>query len=91
MFIFIYSGLLLAVLAVGAWYDIREQRIPNWLCAIACICGMYLIWQRAPAEGKMWPLILYGVRLLAVVAVWFPHDWSGRCEADGFDRRLPGF
>ncbi len=72
MFIFINSGLLLAVLAVGAWYDIREQRIPNWWCAIACICGMYLIWQRAPAEGKAWPLIFYGARLLTVVAVWFP-------------------
>jgi len=70
--IFINSGLLLVVLAVGAWYDIREQRIPNWWCAIACVCGLFLTWQRAPAGGKAWPLALYGLRLLAVSAIWSP-------------------
>lgn len=63
---------MLVILTVGAWYDIREQRIPNWWCALACACGLYLTWQRSNIEENLMPLLLYTVRLLTVVAVWFP-------------------
>lgn len=74
-FILVNSGLLLVILTVGAWYDIREQRIPNWWCLLGCLWGLYLTWRGASAEGRAWPLILYGVRLLVVAAVWFPLFW----------------
>lgn len=72
MSIFINSGLLLVILAVAAWYDIREQRIPNWWCALAFLCGLYLTWQKAPGEGRAWSMAWYGIRLLSVTALWFP-------------------
>ena len=72
MFIFISSGLLLVILAVGAWFDIREQRVPNWWCILACAAGVCLTWQTAAGEGSVWPLLLYTARLLVVAAVWFP-------------------
>ena len=72
VFIFISSGLLLVILAVGAWFDIREQRVPNWWCILACAAGVCLTWQTAAGEGSAWPLLLYTARLLVVAAVWFP-------------------
>ena len=72
VFIFISSGLLLVILAVGAWFDIREQRVPNWWCILACAAGVCLTWQTAAGKGSVWPLLLYTARLLVVAAVWFP-------------------
>ncbi len=72
MVIFINAGLLLLILTVGAWYDIRKQRIPNWLCLFGCLCGLYLTWRGAAAEERTWSVIRYGIRLLAVTAAWFP-------------------
>lgn len=72
MFIFVNSGLLLVILMVGAGYDIREQRIPNWWCLLGCLCGLCLTWGTAPVGQKAVPLILYGIRLFTAVAVWFP-------------------
>ena len=72
VFIFVNSGLLLVILMVGAGYDIREQRIPNWWCLLGCLCGLCLTWGTAPVGQKAVPLILYGIRLFTAVAVWFP-------------------
>ena len=72
MFIFANSALLLVTLTVGAWYDIREHRIPNWWCVLACVCGLGITWLRAPAGEGIWLSALYIVRLLTITAVWFP-------------------
>lgn len=61
-----------AVLLGGAWYDIREQRIPNWWCVCACVCGLWVTWQSAPPGEGLWPAVFYIARILAVTAVWFP-------------------
>ena len=52
VFIFVNSGLLLVILMVGAGYDIREQRIPNWWCLLGCLCGLCLTWGTAPVGQK---------------------------------------
>jgi len=72
LIIFGRSGILLVVLLGGAWYDLREQRIPNWWCAAACLCGACLTWVWAPEGQKLWQPVFYGIRLLAVVVIWFP-------------------
>lgn len=72
MYIFLKTGLLAAVLLGGAWYDIREQRIPNWWCAWGCIGGLCLTCCLAPAGEGVWQGVLYLIRLLAVTVIWFP-------------------
>lgn len=60
------------VLLGGAWYDVREQRIPNRWCVCGCVCGLWLAWHLAPDGEGLWQAALYMVRLLAVTAIWFP-------------------
>lgn len=62
----------MVILLGGAWYDIREQRIPNWWCGLACVCGGCLAWICAPQGQKIWQPLLYVIRLLAVIVIWFP-------------------
>ena len=69
------SGLLLVVLLGGAWYDIREHRIPNWWCICALIGGFILTWSWALPGENLWQLLLYGGRILTVTALWFPLFW----------------
>ena len=72
MFIFVHSGLLLVILLGGAWYDIREQRIPNWWCMSALGAGFVLTWLGAgPREGVL-QCLCYMARIGIVVTVWFP-------------------
>lgn len=63
---------MLVILLGGAWYDMKEQRIPNWWCVLACICGLCLAWYGAPEGEKVWRLVWYALRLLGVTALWFP-------------------
>lgn len=63
---------MLILLAAAAWHDVRSHRIPNWWCALACLCGLYLAWKEGLAQGDAQPLAFYGIRLLSVAAVWFP-------------------
>ena len=69
------SGLLLVVLLGGAWYDIREHRIPNWWCICALVGGFILTWTWALPGENLWQLLLYGGRILAVTVLWFPLFW----------------
>ena len=62
----------MVVLLGGAWYDIREQRIPNWWCLLACLCGLCMTWFCTPEDQKVWQLLYYLIRLLAVIVIWFP-------------------
>lgn len=66
------SGLLLVTLLGGAWYDMREQRIPNWWCICGCMGGVCLTWILALPEEKVWQALLYLIRIGTVMAVWFP-------------------
>lgn len=70
--IFAISGLLLVTLFGGAWYDMREQRIPNWWCFCAFAGGICLTWILALPEEKLWQVLLYLIRMAAVAAFWFP-------------------
>lgn len=71
--------ILLLVLAAGAWYDVREHRIPNWWVAVSMICGVLLcILESAGLPGPPGPAGafreggLFLVRMLAVTALLFP-------------------
>ena len=70
--IFANSGLLLVILLGGAWYDVREQRIPNWWCAWACLGGLCLTWAWAVPGEKLWQCVCFTARILTVIALWFP-------------------
>lgn len=70
--IYLRTGLLAVVLLGGAWYDVREQRIPNWWCVCACVCGLGITWQMSPAGGRTGQTAFYMARLGAVTALWFP-------------------
>ncbi len=72
MSIFTGSGLLLVILLGGAWYDVREQRIPNWWCGCACMGGLLLTWAWALPEEKFGQCVLFAVRVLTVIVIWFP-------------------
>ncbi|MCI8661965.1 MAG: prepilin peptidase [Hungatella sp.] len=56
----------------GAWYDIREQRIPNWWCICAWIGGMCLTWMLALPGDKLYQVLFYTVRIVTVAVIWFP-------------------
>lgn len=64
--------LLLVVLLGGAYYDVKEHRIPNWWILGALICGVSLAAAAAPdgraadAAGK------YLFRMAAAAVVLFP-------------------
>ena len=33
-------AVLAALCAAATWFDLAERRIPNWLCAVAAVCGL---------------------------------------------------
>lgn len=72
MSIYVKTGLLAVVLLGGAWYDVREQRIPNWWCVCACVWGLWVTWQSASDGGHLGQTISFIARLLTVTALWFP-------------------
>lgn len=36
----IFRALLMLGCAVGVWFDIRERRLPNWLCGVLVVGGL---------------------------------------------------
>lgn len=68
--------ILLLVLAAGAFYDVREHRIPNWWVVTAMVCGMLLSILEA-GEGR--PLTagimesgMFLARMAAVIVLFSP-------------------
>lgn len=70
--IFVDIWLLLIVLLGGAYYDVREHRIPNWWILGAVLCGMSLSAITAPDGETALAAGKYLVRLAVTVAVLFP-------------------
>ena len=68
--------ILLLVLAAGAYYDVREHRIPNWWVAISMVCGILLamVESGVPPETAVYLKEggLFLARMLAVTALFFP-------------------
>lgn len=62
---------MLALLLGGAYYDVREHRIPNWWILAGFFCGMALT--AVLAEGRAGPAVGgYLLRIILCVAVLFP-------------------
>ena len=68
--------ILLLVLAAGAYYDVREHRIPNWWVAISMVCGILLamVESGVPPETAVYLKEggLFLARMLVVTALFFP-------------------
>lgn len=64
------------VLAAGAYYDVREHRIPNWWVVVSMICGILLsiVESGAPPDAAVYLREggLFLARMLAVAALFFP-------------------
>lgn len=67
---------MLLVLAAGAFYDVREHRIPNWWVVSAIVCGILV----SVLEADLAPVVplfvreggLFLCRMAAVTALFFP-------------------
>lgn len=66
------SWLVLVILLGGAWYDVKERRIPNWWSLGAVLCGLGLCALAAPVGEAFKAALGYGFRILAATAVLFP-------------------
>lgn len=67
---------LLLVLAAGAFYDVREHRIPNWWVVSAMICGILISALEAETAPGASLLLkessFFLCRMAAVTALFFP-------------------
>ncbi|WP_455437861.1 prepilin peptidase [Hungatella hathewayi] len=68
--------ILLLVLAAGAYYDVREHRIPNWWVAVSAVCGILLSMVESGAPPGPAAYLkecgLFLARMLTVSALFFP-------------------
>lgn len=64
--------LLFAVLSGGAWYDIRERRIPNRLVVSGAVCGLGLLILTAPEGGAAAAAAGYLLRIFLILFLCFP-------------------
>lgn len=64
------------VLAAGAYYDVREHRIPNWWVAVSAVCGILLSMVESGAPPGPAAYLkecgLFLARMLTVSALFFP-------------------
>lgn len=58
---------VLATAALATWFDLRERRIPNWLCVAAFVVGLALHWREALAGGGLAALIYGALFMLGAV------------------------
>lgn len=70
-------GLFCVIAGLGAWFDFRERRIPNWLCAVAALGG--LTWAFASAGWGEVPLHLahLAVALVLGMGIYAMKYWGG--------------
>jgi len=70
--------LLAAIAAVAAWTDVRERRIPNWLCAVNVLAGLGFVWF---ATGDWRLAALAGVHTIVALAIGFALSVAGAIGA----------
>lgn len=63
---------MLVVLLGGAYYDVREHRIPNWWTLGAAVCGLCLAVLRASEGAAVMAAGGYLFRLTAAAVILFP-------------------
>ncbi len=63
---------MFVVLLGGAYYDVKEHRIPNWWILGAAICGACLTSLAAPEGRTVLAAAEYVLRLIIVTAALFP-------------------
>lgn len=76
----LFLAALVAVVAVGAWTDIAQRRIPNWLCAGNLALGLTFSGTQAGWQGVMWAALHVLVALLVAMAL-FAVRWIGAGDA----------
>lgn len=54
---------MLATAGIATWFDLRERRIPNWLCVITFVAGIALHWREGLAGAGLAALV-YGALFL---------------------------
>ena len=59
------------VLFLAAYYDQRQNRIPNWLCAIGMGAGIFGLFVLGSKEEGLWHLVLPAGLLLILFPLWF--------------------
>ena len=72
IFVFADMWIVLVILFGGAFYDVKEQRVPNWWVLCAVLCGLGLCVLTAKEGQELASVLKYGTRLAAVTGVMFP-------------------
>ena len=82
IFVFADMWIVLVILFGGAFYDVKEQRVPNWWVLCALLCGLGIC-------SEVWNQVGGGDR--CDVSSVFVSGHGGRgYQDDGSDNRMPG-
>lgn len=74
------AALALLCLAAG-WYDLRQRRIPNWLCLLTALAGLGYAAMPLTTTASWWSFLAHGVIALVVGMGLFALRWVGGGDA----------
>lgn len=79
---FLAPALALALLCLTAVrYDLRQRRIPNWLCLLTAVAGLAYAALPVAAGAPWWSFLLHGAVALIVGMGLFALRWVGGGDA----------
>jgi len=77
---FVATSILALCAAFGAWLDVIDRRLPNWLCLVTALTGLALAFAGGGA-GALGSAALHGALALAVGMALFGFGWIGGGDA----------
>lgn len=70
-------GIFGVLAGLGAWFDYRDRRIPNWLCLLAAIGGLIWAYTAGGWSAVPWHLAHLVVALIIGMAIYAVKYWGG--------------